>query len=162
MEILLLILGVLMMLLALWCCMRPHIPSVIPAYAGIWLLQWSRYLEFPSVMLAYWGVMVAIVVVVSSMLSPVLLKTTQGMLHITLSSLAGMLLGLSFGYAPMVVGAFVGAAAGTLFFSRTPKGAGLRGSTYRVVQYFCAKGLPAVITVSLAGIAIEVAIVQLV
>ena len=75
-------------------------------------------------------------------------------------ALAGMLLGMTFGYAPMIIGAFVGAVAGAVFFSRTPGGAGLKFPSSRFVQYFCAKGLPAVIVVCLFGIAIEVAVLQ--
>lgn len=101
-----------------------------------------------------------LVIITLSMLPQTLVKATQGMTHITVSSLAGMLLGMTFGYAPMIIGAFVGAVAGAVFFSRTPGGAGLKFPSSRFVQYFCAKGLPAVIVVCLFGIAIEVAVLQ--
>ena len=123
-------------------------------------MQWSGMLHFPSVMLSYWGIMVMLVIITLSMLPQTLVKATQGMTHITVSSLAGMLLGMTFGYAPMIIGAFVGAVAGAVFFSRTPGGAGLKFPSSRFVQYFCAKGLPAVIVVCLFGIAIEVAVLQ--
>lgn len=160
MEVFLVISGILLLLFSLYFCIRPHIPAVIPAYGGIWLLQWSGMLHFPSVMLSYWGIMVMLVIITLSMLPQPLVKATQGMTHITVSSLAGMLLGMTFGYAPMIIGAFVGAVAGAVFFSRTPGGAGLKFPSSRFVQYFCAKGLPAVIVVCLFGIAIEVAVLQ--
>ncbi len=160
MDIALLISGILLMLLSLYLCVRPHIPAVIAAYGGLWLMQWSELLVFPSVMLSYWGVMTMIVVIIVSMLPQPVVKATQGMRHITVGALAGMLLGATIGYAPMIIGAFAGALAGCVVFARTPKGSVLRFPSARFVQYFCAKGLPAVVTVSLVGIAIEVAAVQ--
>jgi hypothetical protein len=61
-------------------------------------------------------------------------------------------------YASMVIGAAVGAVAGGVFFARTPKGAALRFPSKRFLQYVCAKGFPTVISVSLTGIAIMVAV----
>lgn len=76
-----------------------------------------------------------------------------------ITSVAGMLLGLMMGYyASMVIGAAVGAVAGGVFFARTPKGAALRFPSKRFLQYVCAKGFPTVISVSLTGIAIMVAV----
>jgi len=149
-----------MLLLGLYLCIRPHVPSVIASYGGIWLLQWSGLLDFPTVTLSYWGIMTVIVVTISSMLSPALVKATQGLLHITITSLAGMLLGLTAGYAPMIVGAVIGAVAGAVFFARTPKGAGLQFPSSRFLQYLCAKGFPTVISVSLTGIAVMMALMK--
>lgn len=123
-------------------------------------MQWSGWLAFPSVMLSYWGVMTMVVIIIVSLLPQPLVKATQGMPHITVGSVAGMLVGAAVGYAPMIVGAFLGAAAGCVVFARTPKGSALGFPSARFVQYFCAKGLPAVVTVSLLGIAVEVAAVQ--
>lgn len=160
MDISLLILGVLLLACALWLCIRPHIPAVIAAYGGLWLLQWGGWLAFPSVMLSYWGVMTVVVIIITSLLPQPLVKTTQGMVHITVASFAAMLLGMTMGYAPMIIGAFVGAAAGGVVFARSPKGRVLDFPSARFLQYICAKGLPVVIAVSLVGIAIEVALVQ--
>ncbi|MDQ9826966.1 hypothetical protein RFZ44_27215, partial [Acinetobacter sp. 163] len=82
-----------MLLLGIYLCIRPHIPSVIASYGGIWLLQWSDILDFPSVMLSYWGIMVVIVVTILSMLPPTLVKATQGLVPMTVTSVAGMALG---------------------------------------------------------------------
>lgn len=158
MEILLASLGILLLLLGLYLCIRPHVPSVIASYAGIWMLQWSGMLNFPTVTLSYWGIMVVIVVTVSALLPPALVKATQGLFPIGITSLAGMLAGLSFGYAPMVIGAVAGTIAGGVYFSRTPKGAGLNFPSSQFLQYLCAKGFPTVISVSLTGIAILMAL----
>lgn len=160
MEIFLLILGILLMASSLYLCVKPHIPAVIASYGGLWVIQWSGMLAFPSRMMSYWGVMTVVVIIILSMLPQPLLKTTRGMIHITVASFCGMLIGASMGYAPMIIGSFIGAFAGCLIFSRTPKGVALNFPSSKFVQYFCAKGLPAVVTISLIGIAIEVAMVQ--
>ena len=160
MDVVLLISGILFMLSSLYFCVRPHIPAVIPAYGGLWLLQWSGMMAFPSVMMSYWGIMAVVVIIIVSMLPQPVVKATRGMAHITVGAVAGMLIGATIGYAPMIVGAFAGAFAGCMVFVRTPKGKALGLLTSRFVQYFCAKGLPVVVTVSILGIAIEVAAVQ--
>lgn len=157
MNIVLLILGILLLALSIYLCVKPHIPAVIAAYGGIWMLQWSEFLAFPSVMLTYWGIMVMFVLIIVTMLPQNLVKATQGTTHITLASLCGMLSGATLGYASLIIGAFVGAAVGGVIFARTPKGAGLNFPSSRFLQYVCAKGLPAIIAISLVGIAIIVA-----
>ena len=159
MDILLTILGIALLLLGLFLCLRPYVPSVLASYGGLWLLQWGGLIDIPTVTLSYWGVMVVIVVTISSMQSPVMVKATQGLPHILITSFAGMLLGMTMGYyASMVIGAVLGAAAGGIYFARTPKGAALQFPSKRFLQYLCAKGFPTVISVSLTGIALMVAI----
>ena len=160
MEIVLAIIGIVLAALALLCCIRPYVPAAILAYAAMWMMQWSGVLEFPTVMLSYWGAMVVVVVLLASMQSQALSKATQGMTHITIGAAAGMLAGMTAGYAPMIIGAFLGAFAGTVLFARSPKGHGLGMLTSRFLQYFGAKGLPVVIAMCLIGIIIEVAVVQ--
>ena len=138
-DVLLTILGVMLLGLGLYLCVRPYVPSVLASYGGLWLLQWGGLMEVPTVTLSYWGVMVVIVVTINSMQQPALTKATQGL-------------------PQMVIGAAVGAVAGGVFFARTPKGAALRFPSKRFLQYVCAKGFPTVISVSLTGIAIMVAV----
>lgn len=158
-DILLTILGIAALMLGLFLCLRPYVPSVLASYGGLWLLQWGGMIDVPTVTLSFWGVMVVLVVMTNSMLSPTLVKATQGLPHILVTSAAGMLLGMTLGYyASMVVGAVVGAAAGAVFFARTPKGKGLQFPSQRFLQYLCAKGFPTVVSVVLTGIAIMVAI----
>lgn len=159
MDVLLTILGVMLLGLGLYLCVRPYVPSVLASYGGLWLLQWGGLMEEPTVTLSYWGVMVVIVVTINSMQQPALTKATQGLPQMLITSVAGMFLGLMMGYyASMVIGAAVGAVAGGVFFARTPKGAALRFPSKRFLQYVCAKGFPTVISVSLTGIAIMVAV----
>lgn len=160
MEMLLLTAGVAMLALSVFLCIRPYIPAALTAYASLWLLQWSGTVIFPTSTLSYWGIMVLIVVVVTSMLPAPLAKATQGMVHITVSAIAGMVLCMAIHHAAMIPGAFTGALAGTLFYSRTAAGKALQFPSSRFVQYFCAKGLPVVITISLIGIVLRYSIVQ--
>ena len=121
--------------LGLYLCVRPYVPSVLASYGGLWLLQWGGLMEVPTVTLSYWGVMVVIVVTINSMQQPALTKATQGLPQMLITSVAG-----------------------GVFFARTPKGAALRFPSKRFLQYVCAKGFPTVISVSLTGIAIMVAV----
>lgn len=158
METALAIHGIVLLLLGIYLCLRPHVPSALASYAGIWILEYSGKLDFPTVMLSYWGIMVAFVITVSLMQPQALVKATQGMAHTTTASLAGMFLGLTLGYSEMIIGAALGAVAGMFLFSRTPKGAALDIRTARFWQYLCAKGFPIVISVALSGIALMVAL----
>ena len=107
------ILGVMLLGLGLYLCVRPYVPSVLASYGGLWLLQWGGLMEVPTVTLSYWGVMVVIVVTINSMQQPALTKATQGLPQMLITSVAGMLLGLMMGYyASMVIGAAVGAGGG--------------------------------------------------
>lgn len=143
MDVLLTILGVMLLGLGLYLCVRPYVPSVLASYGGLWLLQWGGLMELPTVTLSYWGVMVVIVVTINSMQQPALTKATQGLPQMLITSVAGMLLGLMMGYyASMVIGAAVGAVAGGVFFARTPKGAALRFPSKRFFAVCLCQGLP--------------------
>ena len=162
MEISLIIAGAILMVGGIYLCIRPYVPSVIASYGGLWLLQWSGAVSVPAQALGYWGAMVFLVFTISSLQSPALTKATQGTVPITLTSLAGMVVGLSLAsYAALLVGAVGGAVAGGIFFARTPKGAALHFPSKRFLQYLCAKGFPTVVSVSLLGMALMVAVVAI-
>lgn len=160
MNIFLLIAGILLLALSVYLIVRPHFPSVIASYGGLWALLLGDWLDVPMRMLTYWGAMVVVVLIITSMQQRTLVKATQGMVHICLGALTGMALGAVGGYALMVVGAAVGATLGAVVFARTPGGSGLDFPSQRFLQYLCAKGLPAVISVSIIGIAILIAAVE--
>lgn len=161
MSILLVIAGIAVLALGVCLCVRPYVPSPIISYGGLWLLQWSGAISVPQASLSFWGVVVAVMAVISYLETPSLIKTTQGTTHITVTSLAATLLGMTMGhYATMVVGACVGAVAGAVFFARTSKGAALEFPSSKFVRYMCAKCFPTAVTMALTGIAAMVAIAE--
>ena len=160
MEMTLFILGIILIILSVFLCLKPYIPSVITAYGAVWLMQWSGRLDFPNVMLSYWGILTMIVIVITSMQPEALVKSTRGLRHITIGAVGGMFAGTTIGYSPMIIGSAVGALLGLVAYSRTKDGDALRPLT-PFFKYFMAKGLPAIITVALLGIILEVAMIQL-
>lgn len=159
MEITLFILGIILIGLSVFLCLKPYIPSVITAYGAVWLMQWSDYLEFPNVMLSYWGILTMIIIVITSMQPEAMVKSTRGLLHITVGAVAGMFAGTTIGYSPMIIGTCVGALMGMIAYSRTKQGDALRPLT-PFFKYFLAKGLPAIITIAMLGIILEVTMIQ--
>ena len=73
----------------------------------------------------------------------------------TVVLLAGCLLGMLVGARVMVLGVVLGAFVGQMAYSRTPEGKWLKFPTSTFIQYFCAKSLPAIVAVSMLGIAVE-------
>ena len=159
MEILLLILGTILIALSVFLCLKPYIPSVITAYGAVWLMQFSGRLDFPNVMLSYWGVLTMIVIIIASMQPEALTKSTRGTTHITVGAIAGMFAGSTIGYSPMIIGTAVGALMGLIAYSRTKKGDALRPMT-PFLKYFMAKGLPTIISIAMLGIILEVSMIQ--
>ena len=72
--------------------------------------------------------------------------------YIVGGTLVGMLVGMLLGYAGMIGGAVVGAALGAVAWSRTPSG---HASAEPLLAVFARIGLPAVVTMSIAGLALD-------
>lgn len=105
----------------------------------------------------FWGTAMIIVVSIGLMLPRRIVSSRLGMPYICGASLAGMLVGLALGsHAAMVAGAFAGAVLGGIAFAKTPAGKVLEFPTSRFLNYLCAKGLPAVVTMSIIGTAVGV------
>lgn len=101
----------------------------------------------------FWGVAMVIVVALGFILPPNVALSRRGLPYISGGALAGMAVGLTFSHAALVVGAFLGALLGGVAYARTPQGKPLEFPTSRFLNYLCAKGLPAVVTMSIVGTA---------
>ncbi|MCI9286131.1 MAG: hypothetical protein HFJ91_10190 [Muribaculaceae bacterium] len=101
----------------------------------------------------FWGVAMVIVIALGFMLPPGVARSRKGLPYIAGGALAGMAVGLTFSHAALVAGAFIGAVLGGVAYARTPQGKVLEFPTSRFLNYLCAKGLPAVVTMSIAGTA---------
>lgn len=147
--------GVALLAAAVALMLRPYLPSAIAAYGGLWLMKLSgAALPSPRLM-AGWGVAVALVVAIDLLQPRSLSRCTNGMAYIGGGALAGMALGMTaFSYLWMAVGAAAGALAGGYAYSRTPAGRPLQFPSQRFFRYICAKGLPAVVTATVIGIAL--------
>ena len=124
----------------------------------------ARYQLLPvnGVILTGWLAMTLVVTAVTVLQPQVLQAQRRGTAYITAGAVTGMALGLSafscgiaehLLYSIMVLLTAIGAFAGMLFFSRTPKGEDVALHTGRFFRYLLAKGFPTVITVAMAGVA---------
>ena len=103
----------------------------------------------------------AIVLVIDMMQPRRLARCTNGMTYIGIGALVGMMVGMTgFSYLWMVAGAAIGVIGGGYVYARTPAGETSRISFGSIFQYLCAKGLPAVVTVSIIGIAVMLWIIE--
>jgi hypothetical protein len=149
-----LVVGLLFMAVSLLLVVRPYFPASATAYAGLWLLKWSGVIHPSDWLLTSWGIAVGIVLIIEMMQPRSLARCTNGMMHIGVGVFVGMMVGLTgFSYLSMVVGAAVGGLAGGVVYARTPAGKALRFPSRQFFQYLCAKGMPAVVAVTLIGIA---------
>lgn len=108
--------------------------------------------DLPLATLLFWGGASVIALGIGFLLPPTVSRSGAGVGYISGGALAGAVVGLIISPAATVIGAVVGACGGALAFSRTPAGAPLEFPSRKFVNYLCAKGLPAVVTMSQFGI----------
>lgn len=130
--------------------------SVMTAWVGLLLMGIGSGLAIGVAIYIFWGVAAAIVIALSYLLPPGITRSTRGNGYIVGATLAGALVGLVLSHAGMIVGAVLGAFCGALAYSRTPAGTALAFPSGKFLNYLCAKGLPAVITMCTVGTAIGI------
>lgn len=149
------------MAISLFLLVRPYFPVAVTAYASLWFMKWSHVIHPGDWLMTSWGIAVAIVLVIDMMQPRRLARCTNGMTYIGIGALVGMMVGMTgFSYLWMVAGAAIGVIAGGYVYARTPAGRPLGFPSAQFFQYLCAKGLPAVVTVSIIGIAVMLWIIE--
>lgn len=133
--------------------------SAAVAFAGMCLIAWGNPGVVRAVMLIFWGVAAAIVVAINYMLPAAVATGRMGIGYIAGGALLGTLTGYLLGPGAIVLCDVVGTFLGALAFSRTPAGRHLDFPSSKFIQYLCAKGLPAAVT--LAIIAFSVIVITL-
>lgn len=127
--------------------------AVLAAYAG--LLGIGLSVVHPTATpLIFWGVATVIVILLQYLLPPNISTSRRGVGYIAGAALAGTFVGLAISHEWMIIGAVAGAILGGIAYSRTPAGAVMEFPSSKFLNYLCAKGLPAVVTVCIAGTAI--------
>lgn len=121
------------------------------AFVGLALAGLSEYIDLKPGSYIFWFVATMIVVIISVMLPKSVACARNGVGYIAGATLAGTLVGLCIGHAGMILGAVIGAFCGALAYSRTPSGKALGFPSRKSVNYLCAKGFPAVITMCMVG-----------
>lgn len=155
-NLLLLILGIVLMLVALVLVIRPWWVAAVPAYAGLWSLHLSTATTFPRWVFIFYGVATLMVMGIRY-LSPKGEPDGKltGNLYLGLGALMGCLLGMLVEARFMVLGTILGTVMGQIAFTRTPGGRWLRFPKSNFIQYLCAKGLGIIVTVAMLGLAVE-------
>lgn len=129
--------------------------SSIIAYAGLWCLFFTPGLTVSAEALVFWGVAALIALGICTLLPKWVSDSRKGVGYIVTAAIAGTLVGMLISSAGLIIGAVLGAFCGALAFSRTPAGAPLKFPSSEFINYMCAKGLPTVVTTSIAGIVLS-------
>ena len=103
---------------------------------------------------AFWGACAAVALGINMMLPPQVSRNRSGQAYLFGAALAGAFTVMIISTAGMILGAAAGALCGAIAFSRTPAGTSLRFPSSQFLNYVCAKGLPAIVTACLCGLAV--------
>lgn len=127
--------------------------GIIVVYTGLCVAAAKASLPTVSTLI-FWGIATVIVVILSFMLPKSISGSRRGLGYIAGAALAGAMTGLVISHAWMIIGGVVGAILGGIAYSKTPAGKALGFPSSKFLNYLCAKGLPAVIAVCMAGTAL--------
>lgn len=154
--IVLLIIGLICMALTLLLVFKPRFPASVPAYVALPTLHASTYIYLTTSTLVFWACATLIVAVLHMLLPKGEPATSRASnLYIALGGMVGLSVGLAINARVIILGVIVGIILGLIAYTRTPKGKWLKFPTFTFIQYFCAKGLPAIVAMAMIGIAIE-------
>lgn len=134
----------------------PRFPACVLAFSSLLMLHYSGNESIASSTLIYWALATAIVLGLDYLQPRALMATNRGHAYVVGGAIVGTLLGflISATSGAIILGAAVGAFLGTTAYMRTPKGPHFNIASDEFIQYLCAKGLPAVVTSSMAAISI--------
>lgn len=155
MTTLFIILGALLLSAAIVLSFKPFLPASLAAYASLWMFQWSGILAFPSSTMLFWGVATLIVLGLDRLLPAAITRGIDGRGYICGGALAGMVVGMLMSSARIILGAVIGAFLGAMAYSRTPVGKTLSFPSSGFLRFLCARGLPAVVAVSMVGLVLH-------
>ena len=155
MQTILMIAGAILLVIALVLVLRPKWVAAVPAYAGLWLLHWSYYIDVPVMTFVFWGV-ATLITIGLYYLSPSGEPdgNSSSNLYVGFTAMAGGMLGILLAPRILVLGVVLGAAVGQLAYSRTPAGRWMMNPSTLFWRYFAAKCLPAIVAVSIVCIAV--------
>ena len=131
----------------------PRTPSCIVAYMALWAARLSGFTPFTDGTMIFWGIATALVFINRLLLPAFIRNSSRGVGYIGGGALAGMAVGLTmYTAASVIIGAIIGAFLGAIAYTRTRSGKILEFPTFKFFNYLGAKGIPAVMTASMAGL----------
>ena len=160
MNTFLLIVAGVMLTAAVVMAFIPQSWSAPLAWLGLLLARLSGHLMLSTGQVIFWAVAAAIVLGINYLLPVAVVKSRRGVPYIAGGALVGAFVGMIASGAMLIVGSVVGATFGALAYKRTPAGADLEFPSRRFFNYLAAKGLPAVVTLCIVGIALGLIVTQ--
>lgn len=136
---------------AVTACFVPWRWSAAVAIAGMALVCIAAPAFSGTGTLIFWLLTAALAVALNYMLPTGVSGSRRGLGYIAGGALAGIFTGYLISRQWMVAGAVAGAFLGATAYSFTPTGRWLRFPSSGFIQYLCAKGLPAVVTLCIAA-----------
>lgn len=122
MQMFLLVIGVILLSAAIILAYRPVVPAAVVAYAALWSLRQSGFVNLSAGAMLYWGIAVIIVLLLDH-LQPDTAHGRGGLAYICTGILAGVVLGFTIAaQAGTIIGAAAGAVIGAVAYRRTPSG----------------------------------------
>jgi uncharacterized protein len=118
MDIFLAILGALCILIGILGSLLPILPGPPLSYAGILLLHFSKYAQYSTRFLLLFGGLTVIVAVLDYVIPVWGTKQLGGSKYGTWGAAVGVLAGLFFGPAGIIIGPFIGAVCGEMLSGR--------------------------------------------
>ncbi len=151
----LLVIGSLLLAWATVAVFFPRMMAVIPAFLGMTLLWLGDCIILPGSNILFWGAATILVVINHFLLPRAIRSTGAGVGYISGGALVGLALGLTlYNQASLIGGAVLGAFLGALAFSRTAAGRPMNFPSSKFFNYLGAKGIPAVVALSMIGISL--------
>ncbi len=134
----------------------PRLPAVIAGYAALVCAHLAGSVYVDGGLLIFWGVATAIVLGLRLLQPKALVFTRKGQHYVALATVVGVVLGymLCPVAASIIAGGAVCAVLGAFAYVLTPIGRGISPASPEFVDFLCAKGLPCVVTASMATISV--------
>lgn len=150
------IITIILSLAAVVAVFVPRVPAVAAAYAALVCAHFAGAIYVDAKILIFWGVATAIVLGLRLLQPKALVMTPKGQPYVALAVIAGTLIGYMIAptAASLILCGAIGAVLGAMAFMLTPAGPRFPVASRRFVEYLCAKGLPCVVAVSMAAIAV--------
>ena len=134
----------------------PRLPAVIAAYASLLCAHFDGAVYVDGQVLVFWGVATVIVLGLRMLQPRALVFAYQGHAYVALGTMVGVALGyvVSAAAATLILGGVAGAFLGTLVYMSTPASPRLTMSSAPFREYLSAKGLPCVVSCTMATVAV--------
>ena len=134
----------------------PRLPAVVAAFLSLLCAYFSGASYISEPVLVYWSAAALIVLVLRGLGRKDGYGDIRGNAYISAGAVVGAFLG--FAVAPtsgaVILGSALAAFIGAVAYMRTP-GAGFPVASGQFVQFLCARGLQAVVTVSVSAVSVS-------